>query len=172
MSLPGSALAVAPEVRRPVTFFISYAHRDDPAVESFLRLFAEMTTPSARYEYRLWRDRGGIPLGTDWHEMIQQALRECDFGLLLISPAFLGSRYIRQHELPPLQAKPVIPVALQRVSHRHDQAWLPARQWFFLDRPGRAPLTFGECGIARLRRRFVEALFEQVEQRLDAAFGR
>ena len=78
--------------------FISYSHQD----EAFLQAF--------RVHLKPWEDRGywspgvitDIETSQDWHQTIQAALQETAVAVLLISPDFLASDYIRQHELPDL----------------------------------------------------------------------
>lgn len=99
--------------------------------------------------------------------MIQQALADCQFGLLLISPMFLSRDYILTQELSRFiggDAKPFIPVMLKSVNlQRHDLHGLDAYQIFQL-----APdLSFEDCGTVRKQREFAEALFDQIEHRLD-----
>src|SRR5437870_624024 len=84
---------------RPLRFFVSYAHEDQKLKADLLRnLFTFLRTyPRARFE--LWTD-GEILPGKEWRAAIQNALRACDFGLLLVSPAFLASKFIMENELP------------------------------------------------------------------------
>jgi hypothetical protein len=118
----------------------------------------------------LWRDTN-LLVGVRWHDEIQQALTDCQLGLLLLSPAFLASEYITQQELPQFVgngAKPIIPVMLKLVDLQlHDLKGLKDYQIFSLDRAK----AFDNCTTNPIRRRFVEALFVQIERRLDRLYG-
>jgi len=54
----------------------------------------------SRYQLKLWIDDKGIFAGEEWHQKIQREIQDCDFGLFLLSPSFLGSDYIGKHEIP------------------------------------------------------------------------
>ena len=112
-------------------------------------------------------------VGEDWHKEIQTAVRECDLGLLLVSPSFLNSQYINEHELPAFlgdRAKPVIPVMLQRVDfNNHDLRGLGQFQIFRFQKPTfKHSKTFAECR-GEQRTAFAQALFTQIQARLDGA---
>ncbi len=159
--------------KQRVKYFVSYASRNKKLADEFLGQFKEITKPSKRYEYSCWRDRA-ILAGENWHEKIQEAISKCDFGLLLISPAFLGSQYIKEHELPYFlgnKGKHVMPVLLQRVSfEKHDLLGLEEKQIFRLEKPGfKEPRAYGELKKAR-REDFVYEFFLQVEHSLDKLF--
>ncbi|MFA9562628.1 MAG: toll/interleukin-1 receptor domain-containing protein, partial [Nitrospirota bacterium] len=141
----------------------------------FLKKFKEQAAPSRLYQYVFWRD-ADILVGEKWHEKIQAALAQCNVGLVLISPAFLGSQYIQDHELPKFLksgGKLVIPVLLQPIDlDRHDLKGLQRTQIFRLDRPRFAfPKAYGECSGAQ-RDQFALELFRQVEARLDKVVSR
>jgi hypothetical protein len=161
--------------RQAVGFFVSYARANKALALRFLTRFEEQLTPSRHYAYHVWRD-GRILVGEDWHGEIQRALHDCQLGLLLISPAFLGSQYIERHELPTFvgqDAKPIIPIMLQPVDfERHDLKGLGDQQIFRLDGERfKEPKAYGECS-GNQRERFAAALFRQVEQRLDKGLVR
>jgi hypothetical protein len=78
--------------------FISYSQRD----EAFLQALRVHLKPwEDRQLLVLWSDRD-INTSQDWHRAIQEALQETVVAILLISPDFFASDYIRQHELPEL----------------------------------------------------------------------
>jgi hypothetical protein len=78
--------------------FISYSHQD----ETFLQAFRVHLKPwEDRELLETWSDHQ-INTSQDWHQTIQAALQETAVAVLLISPDFLASDYIRQHELPDL----------------------------------------------------------------------
>jgi uncharacterized protein YjbI with pentapeptide repeats len=81
-----------------IRVFVSYAHDDRKHADALLEELRRQFKPS-RYRLELWIDQE-IMSGEKWHEKIQQAIKGCDFGLFLLSPAFFGSEYIRDHELP------------------------------------------------------------------------
>lgn len=159
---------MVPAGKRRVQFFLSYAHDDRALVDPFLRELEKQYGAAANYEYRVWRD-GQILLGARWRESIDAAIRECDFGLVLVSPTLLGSEFVRDHELPHFvgerAVKPVLPVGLDRVDfRRHDLRGLHEHQIFL--NGGR---FFGELR-SRERRAFALELFLRIEDRLDASF--
>jgi hypothetical protein len=162
------------KMRSTVAFFVSYARANKDLAARFVEKFLEQATPSKKYAYAFWRDTD-ILAGEKWPDEILKALMHCDLGLLLISPAFLGSQYISQLELPKFAGpggKPLIPIMLQPVDfERHDLKGLQAAQIFRLDRPRfRSPKSYGEC-MGPQREQFAQELFRQVEVRLDKLAG-
>lgn len=157
-------------MRKKVSFFVSYAHRNSELANRFLEKLADVLAPSKKFEYVLWHDNG-IEAGADWDQQIRQAIDTCDFGLLLISPAFLASNYITEKELPAFisnKGKPAIPVMLQPVDFdRHDLKGLEKKQIFRLNYAGfKEPRAYGDCKGQR-RETFVLELFKAIEDRLE-----
>lgn len=156
-----------------LSFFVSYAKANKSMAERFLEKYDEQIRASKFYDYHLWKD-AGILAGEKWHQEIQNALAQCDFGIVLLSPSFLSSAYIKENELPAFtrnNAKPVVPVMLQPINFdRHDLLGIQEHQIFRLDVDGfKQPRSFGECK-ARRQDDFVRELFNQVELRLDKYF--
>jgi hypothetical protein len=161
-------------MKTTVVYFVSYARKNADLARRFMDKFCDQTGPSRAYQYRAWQDED-ILVGENWHEEIQNAIRESVFGLLLISPAFLASKYIADNELPHFvghHVKPAIPVMLQPVDlQRHDLKGLEKNQIFRLSSCGlQAPRSFYECNPRR-RDEFASGLFQQVEARLDRLFS-
>jgi len=157
-------------MKKTITVFVSYARANRDLATRFFKKFKEQAAPSKQYSYNFWRD-ANILVGEKWHEEIQVAVAQCDVGLMLISPAFLGSHYIQDHELPKFMKsgrKTVIPVLLQPIDvDRHDLKGLQRTQIFRLERPRFAsPKAYGECSGTQ-RDQFALELFRQVEARLD-----
>lgn len=77
--------------------FISYAHKDD---DKWLKdLLTELQPIMDRHGMRVWTDHEIAP-GDDWHLRIQNALDRAKVGVMLVSPKFLNSIYIKSDELP------------------------------------------------------------------------
>lgn len=152
-------------VKTKVRFFVSYAHFDEVLCVRFLDLLRVLMAPSARYEFELWDDRA-ILAGEAWKREILQAIAESDVGLLLVSPAFLGSEFIGDEELPGFvgdESKPAIPVEIQKVDfERYDLKGLEQQQLFRLDRRK----SFSECSGRRQQTEFALQLYAQIEDRL------
>src|SRR5436305_12917967 len=78
--------------------FISYSHKDEKLFQEFL------------VHLKPWQDQGIVDVwtdkrlqaGQDWHSEIQQGVASAAVAVLLISPDFMASDYIRKHEIPPL----------------------------------------------------------------------
>lgn len=87
------------------TIFISYAHKDnespDPAKRWLDRLREHLEPLVQQDEIAVYSDQD-IELGDDWHNHIQTNLDSAQAAVLLVSPAFLASKYIRNSELPVL----------------------------------------------------------------------
>ena len=159
--------------RQEVKIFVSYARANKKLSRRFIDKFREMVAASRRFEYIFWED-SDILVGENWHQEIQTALQDCKIGIALISPAFLGSRYITREELPKFvgeDAKPLIPVMLQPVDFDyHDLKGLEEKQIFMLDSDNlKAPKAYGQCS-SKQRYQFTLNLFRQVEKRLAKIF--
>jgi hypothetical protein len=123
-----------------------------------------------------------IDIGANWHDQIQQAITESDLALLLISPEFLGSNYIKEFELPnyvasdgstPEGDKMAIPVALMpfnRDSNRSELLGLEHRQIFFGNSGGKA-IAYSQCRSSSARDEFALELATRILQLLERKFG-
>ena len=155
--------------RVKVRFFVSYAHADDEYADPFIKALCEMLKPSKTYDFELWRDTEILP-GETWLKEIEDALKACTLGLLLVSPAFLGSDFITQSELPRFvgnDAKPVIPVMLRKVNfERHDLKGLSVTQIYRYKAGADNYRSFAQCGSGQ-REEFVYDLHERIERRLE-----
>lgn len=79
--------------KRTVRYFVSYAHADGKLAAQLEQELQKQLGACKHYHFERWSDHK-ILVGEKWHDEIQKALVECDFGLLLVSPSFLGSKYI------------------------------------------------------------------------------
>jgi hypothetical protein len=90
-----------PNIPRPV--FVSYAHKDnessDPS-KRWLDRLTEFLEPLVQQDELTICSDEGIGLGDDWHAHIQKHLNGAQAAVLLVSPAFLASKYVRSSELP------------------------------------------------------------------------
>ncbi len=89
--------------------FVSYAHADnessDPSQRWLDRLLEMLKPLHLNEEVSAWSDRE-IAIGDDWRAHIGTALdKYARAAVLLISPAFLASDFIRTSELPVLLHK-------------------------------------------------------------------
>lgn len=82
--------------------FISYSHADK---KKWLPLFQKkLAVLETQGLLDLWDDTRIKP-GDDWYAEIDQALKDCQIALLLISDEFLSSRFIQQKEMVDLLEK-------------------------------------------------------------------
>ena len=156
-------------MRKRIKFFVSYAHGNQQLAVNFVFRLNEVLLPSKRYDYRCWMDTG-LVVGEEWEAQIFDAMDKCDLGILLVSPTFLGSKFIGEQELPYLldNKKPVIPVMLQSVNFDlHDLKGLDKLQIFrYKGKRFTEPRSYSECkSSARID--FINALFEQIESKLS-----
>jgi hypothetical protein len=88
---------------RPI--FVSYAHKDnesDSPSNRWLDRLREHLEPLVQQDAITLCSDKEIDLGDDWHAFIQKQLNGACAAVLLVSLAFLASRYIRNSELPVL----------------------------------------------------------------------
>ena len=156
--------------RTKVRFFMSYAHENAQLAGRFKNLILEQMGPSKSYDYEIWQDDEQLLPGVNWAEGIRDALKECDLGLLLISPSFLNSKFITYHELPEFvggNAKACIPVMLGPINlRRHDLKGLKTAQIFRYKTSNGQYKNLSDCN-PRQRGQFCEQLFDKIENRLD-----
>ena len=158
-------------MKQRIKYFVSYAHRNGALAQDFIERLDDVLAPSKRFEYSRWKDTDLI-LGEVWEAQITEAIDNCDFGLLLISPAFLASSFITKSELPKFVSgqKASVPVMLQPVDFdRHDLKGLEKRQIYrFAPKGSTHPKAYAVCKSHR-RDAFVMELFRQIERKLNAA---
>lgn len=80
----------------PVHIFYSYSRSDGSLL---VELDEQLSGLKSESPVEVFWDRDLEP-GVEWHSEIKDELRDADVVLLLVSPAFLASRYCRQVELP------------------------------------------------------------------------
>jgi DNA polymerase III delta prime subunit len=154
------------QVLPTVRFFVSYAHEDSDLTKKLLDKLRIYLATHARYQFELWTDKE-IQVGKKWFAEIQEAIHQCGFGLLLVSPAFLASKFIGEHELPQLlETKHVIPVALRPILLDGSQnlKGLEHRQIFFDEKQK----AFNEQKNSETQERFVRQLFQKIDKLLEA----
>lgn len=78
--------------------FISYCHRDTRWLE---RLKAVLAPEIRNDRLDVWDDQLLDP-GEDWRERIRENIARARVAILLVTPGFLASKFIREEELPPI----------------------------------------------------------------------
>ncbi len=120
--------------KRPPQIFICYAHKDNENPDASKRWLDRLLEHLAPLELQgqadIWSDKE-IELGAEWHDKIQTTLQQVKAAVLLVSPSFLASKYIRNSELPVLlkNAKDkgvvILPILLRQCLWRETQFRFP-----------------------------------------------
>lgn len=153
-------------MRKAVRFFVSYSGKNSRLVSDLLERLDPHFKASRANDYSVWEFHQ-LVAGERWHERIQTEIAACDFGLLLLSPEFLASRYIKQEEVPRLlREKRIIPVGLKPIDFAlHDSMSLDAYQLFRLRMPRGDLRCYSELD-GQGRDAFALGLFRDIEARL------
>lgn len=154
---------------RKLRGFLSYAHADLPLVQRFRALLGLRLENILGLDTSMWWD-DHILVGQMWDDEIRTALREADFGLVLVSPTLLSRDYIRRVEIPAFLTapeKPLLTVGLQQVDlGRCDLQGLEAHQIFRLRTADIGePKWFADLG-GQNPARFCDKLAGQIADRL------
>lgn len=156
------------DTRKKINIFVSYSHSTKKISINFINRLFDYIKPSKKYEYSYWMDND-LVIGKDWNNQILSAIKNCDCGLLLISPSFLSSKYIIDVELKTLinENKKIIPVALRKIDlNRHDLKGLEKKQIFFYDKKNEKR-AFSELNSEKDKEQFIALLFQKIEQLLE-----
>ena len=83
--------------------FIGYS-RKDKKWKDHVASFMQIMKMAGRFDYEAWHD-SKIELGKDWEKAIDEAIDNARVALLLISPDFLQSKFILNHEVPRMEKR-------------------------------------------------------------------
>jgi hypothetical protein len=78
--------------------FISYSHADRQWLAELRKFMCQLED---LHGVEIWDDTA-VRTGDDWFDEIEQSLRRACVGVFLVTQDFVGSRFIRHHELPVL----------------------------------------------------------------------
>jgi hypothetical protein len=166
-----------------ISYFVMWSQAREPKrqAEDLLMRVRRHLMYAKNFSFVEWSAEH-IDIGAPWHEHIQEAISKSDLALILISPEFLGSRYIKEFELPkyiasdggtPAGDKIAVPVALMPFNMDRNQSellGLEHRQIFFGDSGGRA-IAYSQCRSLATRDEFALELAKRILQLLEQKFG-
>ncbi|MFQ3455971.1 toll/interleukin-1 receptor domain-containing protein [Bradyrhizobium sp. UFLA01-814] len=98
--------------------FVSYSHDDYGSFQVFQ---THLRSIERAFSASFWADKR-IHAGAHWNKTIQDAIDAASVFILLLSPGFIASDYIYDHEIPAIGSKHlsagalVLPVVLKRCS--------------------------------------------------------
>ena len=120
-----------------VRIFLSYSRKDLPWVEL---LYKNLRPLTATGDFEIWSD-SDIQPGDDWRMAIQRSIAFANAIVIFISPDYLASAFIANHELPQLidvsrkRSLPIIPIIIRSTDMPHQLENLAAIN------PGGIPLN-------------------------------
>jgi hypothetical protein len=98
--------------------FLSWSRTDRTAKDALIGPLLDHLKSLSGVDVEWWED-SHLRLGERWRRELLARLDECDYGVLLLSPAFLGSSFILDEELPRFvgsrATRGALPVGLKRV---------------------------------------------------------
>ena len=114
-SKPGSSAATTSQYK----VFVSYSHKNSAEARQFIEAFKSAICVSPDVGIapeQVFFDREGILAGDQWGELIQQAMDQAKYFVILLSPESIASEYCLNRELGTAVAKglPIIQVLLSK----------------------------------------------------------
>ena len=156
-----------------IKFFLSWAHADHALKEDLVSRLTPRLKNVKRHDFARWED-SHILAGVEWSEEIGSRFDESDYVIQLVSPAFLASDFIRDHEIPgrgKTPHKPTLPLMLKNVPLNGDYEFhgIDKHQIFFLRGANGKPRVYGDLGRDaqkdRFANEFVNAIIRCVDKR-------
>lgn len=156
-----------------VKLFLSWAHADQVLKEDLVSRLTPRLKNVKRHDFARWED-SHILAGVEWSEEIGSRFDESDYVIQLVSPAFLASDFIRDHEIPgrgKTPHKPTLPLMLKNVPRNGDYEFhgIDKHQIFFLRGANGKPRVYGDLGRDaqkdRFANEFVNAIIRCVDKR-------
>lgn len=159
-------------MKQEVKIFVSYSHRNK-SVHKLMDMLSDHFSAASKYNIKVWIDKS-LEIGGLWDQEIKAEIDNCDLALLMLSPAFLSSNYIMNHEVPRIfkKNKPFVSIAVSKLSHSyHDFQGLDNYQYYRLNYAGFIePRSFNELSSRKREDEFVFEVFELIMSKLDNIF--
>lgn len=92
-------VADTPPRRRSATVFVSYADADSAWAVPFIEALKGLARTHDGIQVAFWYDKSNLGSGL-WRKQIREAVKGSALGLMLLTPAFLRSNFVRDRELP------------------------------------------------------------------------
>ena len=158
-----------------VKLFLSWAHADQVLKEDLVSRLTPRLKTVKRHDFARWED-SLILAGAAWSEEIDSRLDESDYVVQLVSPAFLASDFIRDHEIPgrgKTPHKPTLPLMLKSVPLNGDYEFhgIDKHQIFFLRGANGKPRVYGDLGRDAQKDRFANEFVNAIIRRADKLGG-
>ena len=125
----------------PLKVFISYSHKDEEFKDDLVTMLEGLRRQGV---IEPWQDRC-IEEGDEWYQAIQDAMKDCDLAVLLVSQHFIASRFIQDTELPRLlkrrqgQGLRVVPIIVRPCMWQSEPALVHLNA---LPKDGKAVVTY------------------------------
>ena len=158
-----------------VKLFLSWAHADQVLKEDLVSRLTPRLRNVKRHDFARWED-SHILAGVEWSEEIGSRFAESDYVIQLVSPAFLASDFIRDHEIPgrgKTPHKPTLPLMLKNVPLNGDYEFhgIDKHQIFFLRGANGKPRVYGDLGRDAQKDRFANEFVNAIIRRVDKRGG-
>ena len=154
-----------------VKLFLSGAYADQVLKEDLVSRLTPRLKTVKKHDFARWED-SLILAGVEWSEEIDSRLDESDYVVQLVSPAFLASDFIRDHEIPgrgKTPHKPTLPLMLKSVPLNGDYEFhgIDKHQIFFLRRINGEPRAYRDLREDAQKDRFANEFTNAIIRRVD-----
>jgi len=154
-----------------IKLFLSWAHADHALKEDLVSRLRPRLKIAKRYNFTWWEDSLLHP-GEEWGKGIDSRFEEGDYIVQLVSPSFLASDFIRNHEIPGLGKTPnkkTLPLMLKDVPLNGDYEFHNINGWQIFRRPDQR--AYGDLRGNAQKDRFVNEFTDTIIRRVDNRGG-